>query len=114
MTEDNAITTEEATRVLQHEHHEECRSLAREAHKESKARGEDIHDILHEMIDGHEWIIYTWKAQRVLWLSDNSDAMHEETGERGTWEQMAYFALVADVRSYLDAMDTDDEESEAT
>ena len=57
-------------------------------------------DWLHETLDGHEFIIYTYKARCVLEHSENDDAMPEETGEKVDWhspEPGAYYAMMADV-----------------
>ena len=65
--------------------------------------------ILHETIDGHEWIIYYGYNLDILKYSDNSDyAMDElgpesaaitlkEKGLDGLHQYLAYFALYADV-----------------
>lgn len=61
----------------------------------------DLNDTLHEDVDGTDIVIYTYKASAALMASSNDGAMLEETGEAGTTEQQAYFALVADVREEL-------------
>ena len=82
---------------------DEIRSLAQEALKEHPDDDEKREDWLHETIDGHEYVIYTAKAQAVLCISESHDAMKDETGETGTDEQRAYFAMMADVRDQISA-----------
>lgn len=65
----------------------------------------DLNEYLHETIDGTDIVIYTYKAQCALLASDNDDAMEDETGERGTFEAMAYFAMRADVVELLQAFE---------
>jgi len=66
-------------------------------------------DEIHETIDNSQWVIYTYKAKMALLVSDNEDAMEDETGETGTTEQRAYYAMVADLRAWFDRnMDLDD------
>jgi hypothetical protein len=78
------------------EYHAEIRSLAEEYGKQPEDTREDW---LHETIDGHEWIIYTWQARCVLVATDNPDAYEGEMGEKpGTVEQAAYMAMCVDVR----------------
>ena len=56
-----------------------------------------------EACDGHEFIIYTFKAKCVLLASDNSDAYDEEIGEDGaTTEQRAFWAFKADVLRFME------------
>lgn len=62
-----------------------------------------LRDYLSETVDGTDIVIYTFKARAALLASDNADAMTDETGEAGTAEQQAYFALLADVREALQA-----------
>lgn len=48
--------------------------LAREALVQLKERpGEDLYDIVHELVDGSEWVIYTYRAHHVVLFSDNAN-----------------------------------------
>lgn len=108
-------TFETGTRALRIWYESECRSCALEVLKEAKKRARDAEDeILHEMIDSHEFIIYTHKAQLVIALSEHSDAYEDEVGEKApTDEARAYMAMVADVRAYMDALRDVAEDEEA-
>lgn len=101
--------------ITQDAYHKETLGLAATIVEEAKERhkdsGEDIHEliseILHETIDGHEWIIYTYYAQQVVQHSPN-DAAIEEYGmesviKDGTlnWSLLAFCAMEADVREAL-------------
>ena len=60
---------------------------------------QDPEDWLHETIDGHEWVIITWKARLVLVCSDNPDAYEDDMGEKPTSPEVAaYAAMQRDVR----------------
>lgn len=52
---------------------EECAALAEEAAHEAKTYGTDAEQILWEMVDGHEWVIYTYKAIMLCANCDTDD-----------------------------------------
>ena len=68
----------------------------------------DINDAMHETIDGHAYIIYYTEAHDVLKFSPNDNAYYEEMGENpaGGYNEMAppmaYFAMLADIRDYIE------------
>lgn len=77
---------------------------------------EKIHDtVLHETIDGHQWIIYYGYNLYVLQCSDNSDYMIDnhgvesagevlkQSGLSGLHSALAYWALYADVADHIDS-----------
>jgi hypothetical protein len=98
-TNETTITPEEALRILSRDYNEEIRALAIEALKQSEDEREDW---LHETIDGHERVIYTYKARVVLICTDNPDAYEDEMGEKPAGpEQAAYMAMMTDVREML-------------
>lgn len=77
----------------------------RELAEEYLRQPEDERDEwLHETIDGHEFVIYTYKARLVLVATDHPDDMRDELGHSGTVEQQAYFAMVRDVRDQAAAL----------
>ncbi len=101
------------------EYFAECRACAKAAIEQAKEYSEDIEDVLQEMIDGHEYIIYTHKARLVIAWSENPDAYEDEMGERApTDEARAFMAMRADVQRYVAAYqrnppdDEDEDESE--
>ena len=61
----------------------------------------DRHDAMHETLDGHEFVIYTYKARQVIWFSDNPAYMMDEFGPDcfGDMfdERRAYWAMMQDI-----------------
>ena len=89
----------ETARPLFEAYNEEIRSLAREAVKITDDEERD--DWIREACDGHEWIIYTWKARCVLVCTDNPDAFEEDMGcPPSSPESAACAAMMRDV-SYM-------------
>ena len=87
---------------------------------ELKEAAEDIINdtLLHETIDGHEWIIYTAYHLPILQWTDNADYMVDNlggaddvlksSGVDGLHLAMAFWALYADVQDYIDdALDSE-------
>lgn len=68
----------------------------------------DQSDALHEIVDGHEWVIYTYQARQVRSLTNNPTAMVDEMGAgpdsdaNNPDEQLAYFSILADVRDAME------------
>lgn len=81
---------------------EEC-NKEHDASDDENTRREWLSDWLHETIDGHRFVIYTFQAKCALLASDNEDAMEDELGESGTPEQRCYFAMRTDVQELLEA-----------
>ena len=87
----------ETFRPWRQEYYTEIRALADEYQKQPEESREDW---LHEAIDGHEFVIYTYKARCVLVATDNPTAWEDEFGERSSGpEQEAYAAMMADVHA---------------
>lgn len=105
MSKDNEITYKQ--------YWDEVAALAKSVEKEAKENesGADIHDLLHQAIDGHEWVIYTWAHPWVLIHSDNEDALFEQMGEQKAesysqiMQQMTYFAMYEDVGQRIERDD---------
>jgi hypothetical protein len=104
--------------ITPQEYNAECISLAEEADgiaRTSLAEGNSESDAeearetwLHETIDGHQWVIYTYYNFFVLAHSENDSAFTDEFGTEGVvrdgninWAALAYMALLADVRERL-------------
>jgi len=78
-------------------------------------QSEDLSQYLSESIDGHSWVIYTWKAMQVLVWSENSDysfqnfgpesCFDRETGIR--WSSLACGAMYGDVQEHMHACQDD-------
>lgn len=87
------------------EYREEIRALAAEAIRECNGDREAIDEWLHESIDSHEWVIYTFKAQFVALVCecDAFDALYDATGSGfGSRESLAYRAMLTDARTEVD------------
>lgn len=107
----NDSTFDGAVDALQRWYNDECRACACEILRECRDASRNESDVLHETIDGHEFIIYTFKAQLVIALSSHADAYEDEMGERAsTDEARAYWAMRTDVAEYLDALRGDETE----
>lgn len=68
----------------------------------------DLYERLHEAIDSHAWVIYTFKAKVVCLVSDNPQASIEDYGIESVltdgeinWSAMAFGAMQADVQDWL-------------
>ena len=84
-----------------------------------EAAEEIINDtLLHETIDGHEWIIYTAYHLPILQWTDNADYMVDNlggaddvlksSGVDGLHQALAFWALYADVQECIDdALDSE-------
>lgn len=87
---------------------DEVRSLAAEVTARAE-EGEDPYDVAHELVDGHQWIIYTAYNHVVMWHTDNRDAIDEVcrvedygSSFREALMRAAYFALLADVMEHAE------------
>ena len=111
--------------MTEHEYWCEIRSLAGDCLAEAIEDGEvtdadSLHDWLWQTIDGHEYVIYTAKAQAVLAISPNDGAYIDEYGTDGlvedgclNWSRLAYGAMDADLREALPDIDWDDDDARA-
>ena len=90
--------------ITQHEYFEQVEAIAEEYSKQPEG---EQYDWLHQTIDNHEWIIYTWKAKHVMLWTDNEDAIWEESSLRGLschggyTTRAAFYAMEADVQDAL-------------
>ena len=87
----------------------EVAELAKSITAEAREHDREIGDVLHETIDGHEWVIYTYMAQQVLVHSPNDGYAVEEFGidaviQDGSlnWSALAFGAMYADVSEHSD------------
>jgi hypothetical protein len=100
---------DDAMRVLRAEYYQGVRGLAQEVAERVKDEGGDQHDILHEVVDGSYWVIYTHANFQVLMCSDHHDAYSEEFGEAPVsgadinWAALAYATLARDVSDQVGA-----------
>lgn len=104
------------------EYWDQVEAIAKDVTREAREESRDIWDVLHEAIDGHQYVIYTYQARFVLLHSSNEDEIFESGSYMGDWESMsdvytqaAYHALLADVRDHsefnAESDDDDDDES---
>jgi hypothetical protein len=106
---DAEASHDDAMRVLRAEYYQGVRDLAKEVAERVKDEGGDQHDILHEVVDGSYWVIYTHANFQVLMCSDHHDAYSEEFGEAPVsgadvnWAALAYAALARDVGDQVSA-----------
>ena len=94
------------------EYRKDVRDAAEGLEEDIKIRvkdGEDAGDIIHEYIDGHPRVIYTFQAKMCLVYSDNDTAYFDEFGSEGAiddsginWSGLAFFAFQADVLEMMD------------
>lgn len=110
--------------ITAREYYDEIRSICTSAVEEFNKRDGDeepdewFHDWLHQTIDGHQWIIYTWYNTQVLTHTDNRDAYWEAFGEAPQADDhgqlmatLAYSAMAADVQFRMDMSALDEEAS---
>lgn len=93
----------------------EIASIAESVFGECKEYERDPSDVLWEWVDGHSWIIYTYKATKVMEHTDNPDSYFVEIGEGlsgDSWgeivSKLAFFAMLADVQEsqeWIDGME---------
>jgi len=89
--------------ITHREYWDEVESLATECVRLSQENDSDLSDEIHEMVDGHQWVIYTAYNYDVLKRTE-ADSEIEEHLEGETidgWHAMlakaAYFGLAGDV-----------------
>jgi len=70
--------------------------------------GQDIEELIHQSIDGHEWVIYTYKALKLCAECDTKEgeAMLDDAAETFTSlsdhaTAVAYYTMLAACRNYL-------------
>jgi hypothetical protein len=89
------------------EYVDECKAIARTITKECEGDEDRIQDKLHEEIDGHQWIIYTYYNLQVLTHSDNDGAYFDNFGPLEAKDfsdavlKMAFAAFYQDVQERL-------------
>ena len=99
------------------EYFAECQSLATEAVelamqsrdlKASELDVSDVYDFVFELVDGHEWIIYTHHSLNLLQHTNNDDVLFEVGDLSGVdsassvYTSLAFWAMREDVLQELD------------
>lgn len=84
------------------------RDIADEVEKRVKDEGDgDLHDLVHEEVDGSSWITWYSSAAKVMSYTRNDDALENNNGEcpSGSWADVttkfAYYSMCEDVRDEL-------------
>ncbi|MGL5155467.1 MAG: hypothetical protein ACRC9H_11185, partial [Aeromonas veronii] len=89
--------------VLMYWYESELKSIALAAVREAHELDGDAHDIAREMIGNHEWVIYTYKASKVLEASDSVDEAYSELRHimSENYDEfivsMAYYCMTMDI-----------------
>ena len=92
--------------ITEKQYWKEIRSLAKDADKRVK-EGEEPGDVLHETIDGHQWIIYYHYQPYVIAHTRNEDAVFDMVGEvsgdstGAVLTQIAFYAMEQDVAEHM-------------
>lgn len=93
--------------ITEQEYSCQIREIVAEVFNEAREQDREPLEILSEMIDGHEWVIYTHYNMQVLMHSANGDYCLENFGSESlvidgniNWCGLAYGAM------YGDCMDT--------
>ena len=95
---------------------QEAREIVDEILSEAEGNGqrlyrEDMEDLIHQTVDGHEWVIYTYKALRLCAECNTTEgeAMLEDTsqtfsdvGEHAT--AVAYWTICVACYNYLNEL----------
>lgn len=105
---------EDAMRVLRAEYYDGVRGIAESVAARVK-EGQEESEVIHEVVDGSHWVIYTHANFQVLMCSDHHDAYSEEYGEPAVsgndinWAALAYAAMARDVSEQVGAESRVDE-----
>ena len=103
------------TEITSKEYFADVLAIAEEA-IQAEHEGGDLNDVVHENVDSSQWVIYTFRAKKVLEFSSNDDAAFEEMGNDAlsgcdsysdVCTRLAYFAMCADVNDVV-ASDRDE------
>lgn len=100
------------------QYHQEIKDLAYDLYDEALEQNDNDHELameeiidykLHELVDGHQWVIYTYSNELVARFSDNAEAYLEcydnesigqivtDKGLDGMKPIIAYFAMERDI-----------------
>ena len=90
--------------------HQEAREIVDEILSQPD-EGQDIEEMIWQAVDGHEWVIYTYKALKLCAECNTADgeAMLEDTGQTFTSlsdhaTAVAHETLYAACRNYLNEL----------
>jgi len=91
--------------------HQEARAIVDEILSQAD-EGQDIEELIWQAVDGHEWVIYTYKALKLCAECNTTDgeAMLEDAGQNFTSlsdhvTAVAYWTLYVACRDYLNELE---------
>ena len=108
------------------EYHKEINDLAADLYSEALDQNDNehesaidaIHDqLLHELVDSHQWVIYTYSSELVERFSDNAEAFKDvydnesigalvtDKGLDAVKPIIAYFAMYQDISDRLNELE---------
>jgi len=95
--------------ITYQEYWTEVADLAKSITEEAREYDRDISEVLHETIDSHSWVIYTWKAQSIIRHSQNENYTAVNFGADScidangvSWSAIAFGCLYGDVSEHPD------------
>ena len=100
----------DAVSVIKRDYYADVASIVEDLKRAIKDREitsqDEVHDWLHEAIDGTQRVIYTWQARLGMLVTDNDDAYQEEMGEPPPSVEAAMFmAMQRDVQDEVERED---------
>tara|TARA_R110001599_G_scaffold11881_1_gene55943 strand:+ start:778 stop:1137 length:360 start_codon:yes stop_codon:yes gene_type:complete len=108
------------------EYYREISDLAADLYSEALEQNDNDHDLaveaihdhlLHELVDGHQWVIYTYSSELVERFSDNGEAFMDvydnesigalvaDQGLDALKPIIAYFAIYQDISDRLNELE---------
>ena len=108
------------------EYHNEINDLAYDTYHEALDQNDNDHDLaidaihdhlLHELVDSHQWVIYTYSSELVEQFSANAEAFKDiydnesigalvaERGLDGLKPIIAYFAMYQDISEAISELE---------
>jgi hypothetical protein len=107
-TMENEITVDQAVQVIRRDYYKDVMGVADDVIEfmTDTSNGlkdrDDVTRYLEETIDGHERVIYTFKARLGMLVTDNDEAYESEHGEAAPSVESAMFmAMLQDVREAI-------------
>lgn len=100
-----------AQRILEMDYMNDVRGCAKEVAERLKDDpDQEFSEVLDEVVDGTQRVIYTFQAKLGLIFSNHTDAYFEDFGNEGAcdkdgikWERLCFVAMTKDVIDELDA-----------
>lgn len=98
--------------ITAYEYRRDVETMALDLVEEHGHDDDAMDDAVHEAIDGSHWVIYTYRARKVLEFSDNDEAgpdccgwedfAHGATGWADLYTKGAYYAMRADLSEKIE------------